>query len=326
LEEDVEEAVALTQVKNVTIKAADGKKVTWRAPGGKNNEPLLTLSGAEGTRVEGITFDAGQRDCAVKLGERCHGLVLERVEMVNAKVAALVLHEVRGLTVHNCTLDGRAGQAAVAFTSRGSIAQSNVQPVLLDRCLIYGPAGGSAVRFDGNAAATLRRCRIFQGDFGVRFQKADRPATELQWQVTLTENTFHSQTQAAIHIDDTPAFGARKDNKLTLAQNFFAGMPVAVRLDGLPPPPPPPAVPPPVPPPAFLVAVDNSNVRKDPPGPNQPPTVPTQPATVPPVQFAVTQADVSLDPTNPAKLLTYEKGGPLSTAAANSKPAGAPPE
>jgi hypothetical protein len=314
---EIEESVAVTRIKNLTITAADGRRVLWRAPANKNSDSLLSLGGTEGARITGITFDAAQRaDHAVRVGGACPGLVIENVELLNARSAALALHDCTGekgrpVTIRNCRIASVSGKAAVLFTAgpsgRANHPAPGSQAVLIDNCLVEGPPGGAGVLFEGSATAEVHHCRLWKGAAGVQFRKAtDRPATDLLWLVTLSGNTFHSQTGAGVWVEEAGQFGTRPENRLTLAQNFFAGSPVAVKVDGGDPSK------------VKFLAVDPANVRKS-------GTAPVHPANLPIPPITETGADVLVDPSNPARPLGYDKAHP-PILAPNGKPAGAPPE
>jgi eukaryotic-like serine/threonine-protein kinase len=312
---EVEESVAVSRVKNLTITAADGKRVTWRAPANKTDY-LLSLGVMEGARVAGITFDAAQRaDHAVRLGGACPGLVLDNVEMLNARSAPLALHDCTGdkahpVTIKNSRVATPAGKAGMLFTASLSTKPNYPAPgsqsVLIDNCLIEGPAGGPGVLFEGSATAELHHCRLWKGAYGVQFRKVtDRPPTDLLWLVTLSGNTFHSQTGAGVWVEEAGQVKQRPENRIVLTQNFFAGMPAAIKVDG-----------------------DAANARFLPPdlvNARKAGTLPVQPENFPIGPMPETPADVVTDAGNPAKLLTYDKSSPLMKAAAG-KPAGAPPE
>jgi len=313
---EVEESVAVTRVKNLTITAADGKRVTWRPPANKNADTLLSLVAMEGARVAGITFDAAQRaDHAVRLGGACPGLVLDNVEMLNARSAPLALNDCSGdkgrpVAIKNCRIATPVGKAGVLFTAGPSAKPNSPAPgsqsVLIDNCLIEGPPGGAGVLFEGNAAAELHHCRFWKSGYGVHFRKAsDRQPTELLWLVTISGNTFHSQSGSGVWVEDAGQVKHRPENRIVLAQNFFAGMLAAVRVDG-----------------------DAANAHFLPPEPvnvRKTGTPAVQPGNFPVGPMPESPADVVTDASNPAKLLTYDKASPLMTAAAG-KPAGAPPE
>lgn len=316
IETDVEETVAVSKVKNLTITAAEGKRVVWRAPN-KTDNSILSLANMEGARIAGITFEANPKvvDHAVRLSGHCPGLVLENVEMLNAKVAPLLLHACTGdkgrpVTIKNCRMAGTDGVAGIQFKAdpspKANYPAPGSQLVVIERCLVEGPANGAAISFEGSAVAEVRQCRIWKGTFGVLFKRiTDRPPSDLLWQVVLTNNTFHGQVQAAVRVEEAGQVRRRHENRITLAYNFFAGTPVAIKMDGD-------AAK------SDFLSVDPANVRKV-------GTQPGQAANLPLPPMIETPADVNTKDTSWDKLLTYDRNSPLFRAAIG-KPAGATPE
>jgi hypothetical protein len=313
---EIEEAVGVTKIKNLTITAPEGKRVTWRAPN-KSDHTLLSLAGMEGARIAGITFEANPRvDHAVRLAGACPGLVLENVDMLNAKVAPLLLHDCSGdktrpVTIKNCRMAGPGAMAGIQFkadpSTKSGFPAVGSQSVVIERCLVEAPNNGAGFLFEGSAAVDIRQCRVWKGMYGVQFRKmTERPGSDLQWQVALTSNTFHSQAVAGVWIEDVTQLKGRGWNRITIAQNFFAGMPAAIKIDGD----------------AGgsidFLTVDAHNVRK-------PPTQPCQAVNFGPPPMDETQEDVNITDLNPSKLLTYDRNSPLMKAA-GGKPAGASPE
>jgi eukaryotic-like serine/threonine-protein kinase len=314
---EVEESVAVSRIKNLTITAADGNRVLWRAPANRTTDYLLSLGGMEGARVTGITFDGAQRaDNAVRLGGPCPGLVLDNVEMLNARSAPLALHDCTGdkghpVTIKNCRIATPTGKAGVLFTANPSGKANHPAPgsqsVLIDNCLIEGPVGGPGVLFEGSATVEVLHSRLWRGASGVQFRRAtERPPSELLWVVTLSGNTFHSQTAAGIWVEDGGQFASRPENRLSISQNFFAGSPVAIKVDGGDPTQ------------LKFLAVDANNVRKS-------GTAPVTPGNVPLPPITETASDVLVDANNPSRPLAYDKAHP-PILGPNGKPVGAPPE
>jgi eukaryotic-like serine/threonine-protein kinase len=301
-DQDIEETVAISRIKNLTIMPGDGiKRVSWRAPV-RPDSAVLALANMEGCRIVGITFEANSKvDHAVRLGGHCPGLVLENVDMVNAKVAPLLLHDCTGdktrpVTIKNCRATGTNVGAGIVFRSDPSTKPGfpapGSQSVVIQNCLVDGPTSGPAILFEGSAAADIRNCRIWKGATGVHFHKAsDRLPSELmQWQVNLIGNTFHGQGSACISIDDVAQLKNRQWNRITIGQDYFAGSPMAIKIDGD----------------AagtdFLAIDPKSNVRK-------PPTQPGQAMnfSLPPMIESPAEVDVSLDSSNPARFLFFDK-------------------
>jgi hypothetical protein len=86
---DVQEAnLVLDKVKNVTLEAAPGVRVTWKCPPNpKKDSKLLMIQAAEGVRVRGITFDGAneaQLEALVQLYGHCPGTRLEGLTFTNA--------------------------------------------------------------------------------------------------------------------------------------------------------------------------------------------------------------------------------------------------
>jgi hypothetical protein len=316
LQDDVEEFVAVSKAKGLTIVAADGKKVTWRAPAGKSQHALLSVAGSEGARIAGITFEANPKvDYAVRLGGSCPGLVLEDCELRDGGDGTLALHDCTGdanrpVTVRKCRIAAAAGRGAVLFLADPSrkkdFPAEGSQVVVIQNCLVEGPPEGAAFFFDGSAAAEIRHCRVWKGKAGVEFHKATgRPKTDLAWKVTVAGNTFHSQSAAGVWVEDVTEIKSGPWNQISVSQNFFAGMPAAIKIDGD-------AAG------AKVLAIAADNVRKTgtPPGQATNFQLPDMPEV---------NADVVVDPADPTRLLTTPKGSPILKAA-NGKPAGVPPE
>jgi eukaryotic-like serine/threonine-protein kinase len=316
LEDDWEEFGAASQVKGLTIAAAEGKHPTWRAPANKPGSQVLSLAGTEGAKITGITFEANANvDHAIRLQGACPNLTIEGCELVNAKVAALAIHDCVGdknrpVVIRKVQITNPAGKAAVLFTANASTKKDypavGSHGIVFQNCLIEGPTAGAAILFDGSAATDIRNCRFWKGVYGLHFRKAiERPASDFSWQVNVIGNTFHSQTGAAVWIEEAGHVKLRPENAITFNQNYFAGMPVVFKVDGdLTG--------------AKFLNVDVSNFRKTGVPPAAPPTVPIAP-------MPETPDDVIIDPANPAKLLTYDRNSPLFKAF-NGKPVGAPPE
>jgi hypothetical protein len=302
-------------VKNLTITAAPGKRVVWRAPAGKASA-VLVLTNTEGARIVGITFEASPKvDHAVWLNGSCPGLVLEDCELREGAVAALAVHDCVGepnrpVTVRRCAIrtTAPAAKGAVAFLAEPSRKKptDGSQYVVVEDCLVEGPAGGAGFYFDGSAGADVRHCRIWKGAAGVQFRRVlgDRLG-DLSWKVNVTGNTFGGQTAAGVWVEDAPQLKGSAWNQIAISQNFFAGPAPAIRVDGD------------AAGTKFLkVAPDNFRKTGTPPGQA------TNFQFPPPTEIP---AEVITDPANPARLLTYDKSSPLRNAA-GGKPVGVPPE
>jgi eukaryotic-like serine/threonine-protein kinase len=315
LQDDVEEFVAVSKAKGLTIVAAEGKKVVWRAPPGKNQHALLSIATCEGARIAGITFEGNPKvDYAVRLGGPCPGLILEDCDLHDGGLGSLALHDCTGdsnrlVTVRRCRIAGAAGKGAVLFLAdppkKRDFPADGSQAVFIHNCLVEGPPDGAGFFFDGSAAAEIRHCRMWKGQAGVQFHKATmRSKTDLAWQVTVGGCTFHSQKTAGVWIEDVTEIKTGAWNRIALTQNFFAGMPAAIKIDGD----------------AGgvrVLAFSDNVLRKG--------TPPGQAANfeIPPMPEA--DADVVVDPNDPTRHLSTPRGSPLLKAA-NGKPAGVPPE
>ena len=118
-------------------------------------------------------------------------------------------------------------------------------------------------------------------------------------------NTFHSQTTAGVWVEDAPQVKKGAWNRIVVAQNFFAGMPAAIKVEGD------------AAQAGFLqIAPDNARRQGTPPG--QVPNLPLPP-------LLEVRGDVILDQSDPNKFLTAPVGGPLVKPGAGGKPVGAPP-
>lgn len=314
-DDEVEESAAATRKVNLVIRGEGGKRVTWKAPPSKRgNAPhLLSLAGADGVRISGITFQAGgQADHAVRLSGPCPGLVLEDVELAGGTTASLAVIDCVGakdrpVTVRKARIAGGEAKAGVVFgaASKGSFGS---QYVHLDDCLLDGPAAGPAVQFEGTATAIdVRHCRFWKAGSGIVFKKlvAGLTPASAVWQVNVVSNTFRSLAGPALVCEEPGQMIAQKkpEDRIVLAQNFFAELPMVADVRGNPP----------ADQTTFLV-VEPTNLRKA-----------GLPAGYPPLEAIIGQVngDVPADPANPGTFLRYEKKGPLTTTA--PKPAGAPP-
>jgi serine/threonine protein kinase len=315
LDSEIEETAGVSQKKNLTIMAPPGKRVVWRAPA-KKDSAMFVLTNTEGAHVVGITFEANPKvDHAVWLNGSCPGLVLEDCEVREGAVAALAVHDCVGdsnrpVTVRRCSIRATAPAAkgAVEFLAEPTRKKpvDGSQYVVVEDCLVEGPPNGAGFYFDGSASVDIRHCRIWKGGAGVQFHKAgvDRPPADLAWKVNIIGNTFHSQSAANVWVEDAPQVKAGAWNRIAISQNFFAGMPAAIRVDGD------------AAGSKFLTVADNARKTGTPPGGATNFTFPL------PTEI---DADVIVDPANPARHLTYEKAK-KDLMTAGGKPVGVPPE
>jgi serine/threonine protein kinase len=319
LEDDWEESGAVSQVKGLQIAAAEGKQPVWRAPANKPGSAVLSLAGTEGAKITGITFDAiGNADYALRLQGACPNLTIEGCTLLNAKVAPLGIHDCVGdkskpVVIRRIQVSSTTGRAGVLFTANASTKNNfpakGSDAIVLQNSLIEGPPGGACILFEGSAAADIRNCRFWKGACGLQVRKAiERPPSDFSWQVGVINNTFHSQSVAAVWVEDAGQVKQRPENAFTFNQNYFAGSPVCFKIDGDMNG-------------AKFLSVDASNFRKAGMAPAAPPNLPP----TMPLPIAETPADVVTDPGNPARLLTYDRNSPLFKAY-KDKPVGAPPE
>jgi serine/threonine protein kinase len=314
---EIVETAAVTKLKNLTIMASEGKHVIWRAPPNKQDNSILVLANTEGAKVSGITFEANAKvDFAVRLYQNCPGLVIEECELRDAGVAALVFHDCVGeqnrpVLIRRCRIGTTqpTAKGAVEFVAEPSRKKNfpaeGSQYVVVENCLIDGPPNGAGFYFDGSAAADIRRCRVWKGAAGVQFHRVlgDR-VSDLSWKVNIFGSTFHSQSAAGVWVEDAPQIKPGAWNRIAISQNFFADMPAAIRVDGD------------AAGSRFLTVADNARKAGTPPGgaTNFPFPPPTE-----------VNADVVVDPANPARHLTYEKAK-KDLMTAGGKPVGVPPE
>ncbi len=292
-----------SQTKGLVLKAAEGKRVVWKAPGNQHPSALLSLANTEGARISGITFDAGgQIDYAVRLHGHCSGLELDGVDMLNAGKAGLAVHDCvadkdRPVKIHKCRFanpGGKPSGAAVLFkaeyAAKGMPPQGS-QNVQIDGCVAEGPFSSAAFQFDGSAGGIeIRHCRAGRAPNGVLFRKQMPPA-EAIWQVRIVNNTF--QAEAGIVCEDPPEIMKRPQNKIVVERNYFIGEPARVGAD----------------PNAKFVTAQGNYRKTGTPGGS--PLVPT------------TEVPVDL-PTEPQKFLQYGDSCPLAHIL-NNQPVGAPP-
>jgi serine/threonine protein kinase len=131
LEVDIAEAdlVIDEKLKNLTIEAAPGKKVTWKAPAKADPlAKLLRIGGATGLTLKGITLDAADAvEGAVLVFGLCEGLRLEDVEVVSGKKYGILFGSAAGSAEKPITLNNvrvrttRPDQSAVRFQTFASI-------------------------------------------------------------------------------------------------------------------------------------------------------------------------------------------------------------
>jgi eukaryotic-like serine/threonine-protein kinase len=306
-----EEYGAATRTRGLVLTSAEGKRVVWRAPSnlkGPQDRALLAISSAEGARISGITFDAGgQAANGIRLHGACPGLILEDVDLLDARVASLVVEDCVGQSGRPVTIrkvrffngPGKDCQAAVRFTANppakaGGVAPGN-QVVHFQGCVIDG-AIASGFQFEGTASAIdLRHCRVKTGN-GLLFKKLDKPA-EVVWRVDVTNNTFLTPAGFGVRCEDAVQIKAKPENQITFKQNFFIGNPAQIDGDATNA--------------KFLISENLGNFRKagSPPGP---------------LVTAELQLPTEL-PAEGANILIYDKDNPLNTAF-NGKAVGAPPE
>lgn len=302
-----EEFGAVTRIKGLVLTGPKGKTVTWRVPAGtKSPQPraLLAISNSEGARISGIIFDAGHYAAnAVRLHGACPDLILEDVELRDAREASLVVEDCTGQTNRPVTIRqvgfvnsaGKDCPAAVRFIANapkaGAVAPGN-QLIHIQNCWVDGPIT-NAFQFEGSAAVDIRNCRIRSTKNGCWFKKPERPA-EVVWKVDATNNTFFTPGGVGVLCDDAVSLKTKPENKLTFRQNYFIGRPAQVVGD--------------VTNAQFLISAGLGNFRKagSPPG----------------VMLQTGELNVDL-PTEGVKLLTYDKSSPLFTAF-NGQPVGAP--
>jgi hypothetical protein len=301
-----EEFGAATRTRGLVLTAPEGKRVVWRAPANKRGNSLLSLANTEGARISGIVFECGgQADHAVRISGQCPGLVLEDVEMLDANVSALAIHNCAGererpAAIRKCRFGNPAGKeskAAVVFTAdptpKGA-APTGSQHVQILQCVAEGPYSSAAFQFDGSATnVEIRHCRAGRSPNGVLFKKLTPPADAV-WQVQIVGNTIQTTPGAGIVCEDPIGFGKRQLNRIVVERNFFVGEPARVGADPKAP---------------FITADGNYRKKGTPVGSPQLPT---------------TEISVEL-PTDPARFLVYDKNSPLFRAFKNA-PVGAPPE
>jgi len=309
IKDDVwEEQAAASGARGLTLTSQDGKRVVWRAPGGNKvrDVALLALSGCEGARISGITFDAaGIAPNAVRLHRPCGGLILEDVEMLDARDGSLVLEDCTGQQAKPVTIrktrffnsagkDGKAGVRFLASSTRaGAVAPGN-QAVHFQACTFDG-ALAAAFQFEGTASAIdIRHCRVKTAN-GLVFKKVDKPS-EVVWRVDVTNNTFLTPAGFGVLVEDATQVKAKPENRLSFTANYFIGTPGQVLLDATNA--------------KFLVSENQGNLRKA--------------GSQPGVMLLTGESPVDL-PADGPQMLSYDKSNPLNTAF-NGKPVGAPPE
>ncbi|HKA07238.1 MAG TPA: hypothetical protein VKD71_08260, partial [Gemmataceae bacterium] len=300
-----EEMAIINRNKGITLMAPEGKRVTWRAPTGKGVTHLLSLHGAEGVRVSGITFQAdGKVEYAIRISGTCPGVVLEDVDLVDATSAPLVIHDCSGDREHPVVIrkvriassGGKDPRAAVLFTAE-SKASAGSHWVQIQNCVVEGPYREGAFQFEGSASdVKIEHCRVWKAGSGVNFRK---PSAQTTWRVEVVGNTFHSLTGAGVNIEDAGPM-KRPENQIAISLNYFQGLPMVAQVGGD----------------AnnakFLTA--EGNFRK-------PGTVPGNPM----LPTGEVDAELPANPMDRSHFLTYDRNSPLFKAF-NGKPVGAPPE
>jgi serine/threonine protein kinase len=300
-DENWEEFGAVTRTKGLVLVAAEGKSVTWRVPAGQKGpqaRPLLAISNSEGVRIAGITFDAGGIAAnAVRLHGACPGLVLEDVELRDAREASLVIEDCTGQANRPVTIrrvrfvngPGKECPCAVRFTASSKTGNQLIQ---IQNGLVDGPIA-NGFQFEGSTAVEIRNCRVKAAANGMWFKKPERPA-DVVWKVDATNNTFYTPAGFGVLCDDAMSLKTKPENKLTFRQNYFIGTPAQIVGDATNA--------------QFLISAGLGNFRKagSPPG----------------VMLETGELNVDL-PTEGLKLLMYDKTSPLFNAF-NGQPVGAP--
>jgi hypothetical protein len=300
-----EEMANLNRNKGITLMAPEGKRVTWRAPAGKGLTHLLSLYSTENVRVTGITFQAeGRADYAVRIAGNCAGVVLEDVDLLDATVAPLALHDCTGerdrpVVIRRVRLanpGGKEPRAAVLFTAD---TKPGSQIVQIHNCVIEGPYREGAFQFEGSAGGVkIEHCRVWKAGNGVNFHK---PSPQTIWRVEVVGNTFHSLSGAGVYIDDATTMKRTENpNQIAFSLNYFQGVPMVAQVGG-----------------------DASNAKFLSADGNFRQTG-TQPGN-PILPSAEVNAELPADPMDRGHFLTYDRTSPLFTAF-NGKPVGAPPE
>ncbi len=320
-DDEWEDIGAVTRTKGLILQAAEGKQVIWRVPssyrGSKEEGVLLTLYDTEGAWVSGITFDCGGLVAnAVKISGHCPDLILEKVAMLNATQAALLIYDCVGLdnrpaTIRRCRFANSGGKESKSGVLFAAAPLRSSRNVLIQNCTLEGRFTAAAFQFEGPAAAIeIKHCRVWNVGNGVWFRKSTSEKTAI-WQVNIEGNTFYSTTGSALRFEEMNQPKSGTGTRITLAQNLFTGkspMDVGlfdqVALANIK---------------NFLVAIPNNNVY------SSGIQLGSMPANI---LVSIPEADavVSLNPTEPASFLMYDKSSKLFKAAVNGKPAGVPPE
>ena len=301
-----EEFGAVTRTKGLVLTAAEGKRVVWRAPANKRGGVLLSLASTEAAKISGITFQAGgQAEYAVRLQGSCSGLVLEDVEMLDATIASLAVHQCAGekdrpVTIRKCRFGNPGGKecrSAVLFTAdpppKGTAMPPGSQFVNINSCVADGPFSSATFQFEGSATSVdIRHCRAGRAPNGVLFRKLTPPADAV-WQVQIVGNTFMTEPGVGINCQDPANVVKRPQNKIVVERNYFVGEPARVGADANA---------------KFLVAEGNFRMTGKPASP----------------LLATTEINVTL-PTEPARFLVYDRSCPLFRAF-KDQPVGAPPD
>jgi hypothetical protein len=123
----------------VTIEAAPGKEVTWTAPPGKGNDPLLTLYKAPFFHLKGdrLTLDGqGRAQDLIAVYDQCEGLQLENAHLRGFVRSGVAVANAEGSAQHPIRLSGLVFSLADGkdATDVGLLlsAKSNITPAQVD--------------------------------------------------------------------------------------------------------------------------------------------------------------------------------------------------
>jgi hypothetical protein len=149
VQEDIEEAgiILRESVKDLTIEAAPGKSITWKAPSkGPAQEKLITIGQVEGFHLRGFTLDGNnQVKHLIHLWGRCPGVKVENIVLKNWKE--------NGIYVTNCL--GGASPNRIVFSG----LDFTIGPSQPGVCFTILPG---IKQIQQNRFITFRDCR-FQG-------------------------------------------------------------------------------------------------------------------------------------------------------------------
>jgi serine/threonine protein kinase len=234
IQDDVwEESVGLTSLKNVSISAADGKRVTWKAPP-KGATYLLSLFNAENVRISNIDFEGGnQVESAIRLSGKCPGLTLQDLSISDATKAVVAMHECSGessrpVTLTRCRIRGGESDrsrngilfsaASVSNVPKNPYQISSNQDIVVSSCRIEGGFSQASILFEESAIGVqIRQCRIWKAPVGILF---GRPSAGTIWKVDLVSNTLSSISIAGIQCEDVGPM-KKNENRLLIEQNLF---------------------------------------------------------------------------------------------------------